>query len=565
MYQALARKYRPQTWGEVIGQDHVTQTLQNAVVQQRLHHAYLFCGARGVGKTTVARLLAKTVNCVQRGASSEPCNACESCREITNGHALDVQEIDGASNTGVDDVREIRERIQYLPAETRYKVYIIDEVHMLSKAAFNALLKTLEEPPPHVLFIFATTEPQKIPATILSRCQRYDFRRVAAEEIVSTLRHIATAEGMTVGDDLLHLLAYEAEGGLRDAESLFDQVIAACGTAVTVPQVRNLLGLTDRIMLLELVRAIVKRDAKTALGHLETAFQSGGNLPQLAHDLLEFFRHLWVRVSCGELPHRATMPTDEVEAVETLACGMTVEEGAQWFAILFRGIDSVIRGRFPKLAMEAVLLQMVQVTPMTSISALIDRVEAMLATGAGTQTPTSAATMPQTPTSRASAPSAAAQGRAPINAPSPAPSVAGSAEASAGEPGFAWNAFFQKLRRSRPQLASIVEHGHVQRADVERVELRFPRDSLYAAMLQEADRLAQFEALVHEQFGSTCRVQIRQIDGLTSAERQATVRAERQKDQHRRHSAALEHALVREAGEVFGAEIAEVKVYGEST
>jgi DNA polymerase-3 subunit gamma/tau len=231
-YLVLARKWRPQRFEEVIGQPHVVQTLTNAISAQQIAHAYLFSGARGVGKTSVARILAKALNC-QQGTSPTPCNQCESCREITASASLDVLEIDGASNRRIDEIRELRENIRYLPAKSPYKIYIIDEVHMLTTEAFNALLKTLEEPPSHVIFIFATTEAHRIPITIMSRCQLFDFRRIAVRAIVDHLRHIAQEEGIQISDVSLRLLAREAEGSMRDAQSLFEQMIAFSGKKIS--------------------------------------------------------------------------------------------------------------------------------------------------------------------------------------------------------------------------------------------------------------------------------------------------------------------------------------------
>jgi len=247
-YLVLARKWRPQLFEEVIGQRHVTQTLQNAISQQRVAHAFLFTGARGVGKTSSARILAKALNC-EKGLRTNPCNECASCQEITHGTSMDVIEIDGASNRGIDEIRELRENVRYTPAKSRYKVYIIDEVHMLTKEAFNALLKTLEEPPPHIVFIFATTEPHKIPATILSRCQRYDFKRIPFREVVESLKWIVEKEGIQISQRGLLSIAQGSEGSLRDAQSLLDQVIAYSGREIRDEDVVEVLGLIDRRVL----------------------------------------------------------------------------------------------------------------------------------------------------------------------------------------------------------------------------------------------------------------------------------------------------------------------------
>lgn len=533
MYQALARKYRPQRWSEVVGQDHVTRTLANALAAGRLHHAYLFCGARGVGKTTVARILAKAVNCTQRVANNEPCNQCPSCTDITDGRSMDVQEIDGASNTSVDDVREIRERITYLPTGERSKIYIIDEVHMLSKAAFNALLKTLEEPPPHVVFMFATTEPHKIPVTILSRCQRYDFRRVTMAQLVETLRRIATTEGVTIPDDVLYQLAGEADGGLRDAESLLDQAVAFCGQTITLEQVRQLLGLTDHASILQIVDAVGRRDATAVLHTFDEIFQAGGNVPRLAQELLEIFRHIWLLKSCGALPNATELPSAEVAALQRIADTATLEEAQQWFVMLFRGIDDIVRGRFPKLAMEMVLLQMVQVGPVEPIAGLIERVEAL------------AKNCSEVPKSRSSEVHRAA---------TPEPRNLGTSEQGG------WPTLAATLKQERPQLASILEHGTIRRADPEHFDIEFPKTSLYAEMLKEPDRTAQLQQFLRKHMAFRGAIAVLQGNGPTIAEQKAVERVQRSQTQQQHQEQALTHDLVREAGKLFGAEIKEVKI-----
>src|ERR671922_1377739 len=248
-YQVTARKWRPQTFGELVGQEHVARTLQNGLRHSRIAHAYLFTGTRGVGKTTTARLLAKALNC-EMGPTADPCNQCSLCQAITLGSSLDVLEIDGASNRGIDEIRDLREKIRYAPTRSRYKIYIIDEVHMLTEHAFNALLKTLEEPPPQVVFIFATTEPHKVPITILSRCQRFDFRKVTSSEIAQCLAKIAAQERIRISGEALHRIARRAEGSLRDAQTLFDQVVAFCGSEVRDEDVGQLLGAAGEEQLL---------------------------------------------------------------------------------------------------------------------------------------------------------------------------------------------------------------------------------------------------------------------------------------------------------------------------
>src|SRR4030066_1794670 len=285
-YLVLARKWRPQVFEEVAGQRHITQTLQNAISQKRVAHAFLFAGARGVGKTSTARILAKALNC-ETGPHTDPCNHCNICKEITNGTSMDVIEIDGASNRGIDEIRELRENVRYNPAKSRYKIYIIDEVHMLTKEAFNALLKTLEEPPPHIIFIFATTEPQKIPATIISRCQRYDFKRVPFKEIIGSLKRILEEEKIQVSQRGLLSIAQESEGSLRDAQSLLDQVIAYAGKNIKDEDITEVLGLIDRKILNDTIEAIANRDVERCMEVIEMVYHFGYDLQHFCRELLQ--------------------------------------------------------------------------------------------------------------------------------------------------------------------------------------------------------------------------------------------------------------------------------------
>jgi DNA polymerase-3 subunit gamma/tau len=263
-YEVLARKWRPQVFQDVIGQEHITQTLINAIKTDRLAHAYLFGGPRGVGKTSVARILAKAINC-EKGEPGVPCNRCQSCAEITDGASVDVQEIDGASNRGIDEIRELRQNIKYMPSASQYRIYIIDEVHMLTLPAFNALLKTLEEPPAHVKFIFATTEAHKVPMTILSRCQRFDFKRIPVAQIIGQLEKISAEEDIEIGKSGLAMIAREAEGSMRDAESLLDQVVSFTGPKVEDRHIIEILGVIDRDVILNAVRAIIEGSPRGCL------------------------------------------------------------------------------------------------------------------------------------------------------------------------------------------------------------------------------------------------------------------------------------------------------------
>src|SRR5215208_6649657 len=291
MSQALYRKYRPKKWDEVVGQDHVVNTLQNAIAADRVAHAYLFAGSRGTGKTTLARLLAKAVNCLNADATKRPCNQCENCQAVNENRFLDLIEIDAASNTSVDDVRDLRDKINFSPSQGKYKIYIIDEVHMLSTQAFNALLKTLEEPPPHAIFVLATTEIHKIPATVLSRCQRHEFRRVPVDEIVANLRKIVKAENIQADEDALIQIARQSAGGMRDAQSLLDQ-LSSMGEKITLALAQTVLGTATSQTVLNLVSSIMDHDPAYGLEAIHKALDAGADPRALARQIVEYMRGL---------------------------------------------------------------------------------------------------------------------------------------------------------------------------------------------------------------------------------------------------------------------------------
>ncbi|MDD5708434.1 MAG: DNA polymerase III subunit gamma/tau [Kiritimatiellae bacterium] len=317
-YEVLARKWRPRQFEDVIGQEHVTRTLKHAIESGRVAHAYLFVGPRGIGKTTLSRIFAKALNCA-KGPTTQPCDECDHCREIMAGNSLDVLEIDGASNTGVDNIRDLRDAVQFAPARARTKIYIIDEVHMLSIGAFNALLKTLEEPPPHVKFIFATTEVDKLPATIISRCQRFDLRRIPAASIVANLQRIAESEKVKVESDALLAIARGAEGGMRDALSALDQIISFKGATVTEADVLAVFGLVSRDQLERLATAILKGDMAGSLRLIDELDRGGKDLRRLVLELLEHFRNLLVRQYLGGETAALDVTPEQLRALDTEA------------------------------------------------------------------------------------------------------------------------------------------------------------------------------------------------------------------------------------------------------
>ncbi|MDW4512188.1 DNA polymerase III subunit gamma/tau [Priestia megaterium] len=288
-YQALYRVYRPQSFNDVVGQQHIIKTLQNALVQEKFSHAYLFSGPRGTGKTTAAKILAKAVNC-EKAPIAEPCNECATCRGITDGSISDVIEIDAASNNGVDEIRDIRDKVKYAPSAVRYKVYIIDEVHMLSIGAFNALLKTLEEPPAHVIFILATTEPHKIPLTIISRCQRFDFKRISPEDIVYRMKEVLGSEELEVSEDALYEIAKASEGGMRDALSLLDQAISYSTEKVSLEDVLSITGAVSQSFIVKIVQAIFNENIVEALDSVESLIKNGKDPARFVEDLIFYYR-----------------------------------------------------------------------------------------------------------------------------------------------------------------------------------------------------------------------------------------------------------------------------------
>jgi len=376
-YQVLARKWRPRTFDEVVGQGTVTRTLKNALASGRIGHAFLLSGARGVGKTTSARILAKALNC-SKGAkpTPEPCGECASCLEITSGSSLDVQEIDGATHNGVEQVRELRESARYNPARDRFKIWIIDEVHMLSTGAFNALLKTLEEPPPRVKFVFATTEYHKIPDTILSRCQQYDFRLIPARELVTHLRQVADGEGITVSDDTLARLARTAEGSARDALSLFDQVLSFSGQTVRDEDVSALLGLIDRELLLAASRAVAAGDSLAALELVERLSDYGADYRNFTRELILHFREiLLLKVAPGESVLIAQLVPEERERLQPVAAALSEEDLLRIFEVLAKAETDLRLAQDPRVTLEMALLKIVQMQRLLPFADLVARVE----------------------------------------------------------------------------------------------------------------------------------------------------------------------------------------------
>jgi len=374
-YEVLARKWRPQVFQDVIGQEHITQTLMNAIKTDRVAHAYLFSGSRGVGKTSVARILAKTMNC-EFGGEGIPCNRCPSCTEIISGSSVDVQEIDGASNRGIDEIRELRENVRYMPASGKYRIYIIDEVHMLTLPAFNALLKTLEEPPSHVKFIFATTEPHKVPVTILSRCQRFDFKRIPPAKIIDHLEKITKGEGIEISKAGLALIAKQSEGSMRDAESLLDQVVSSTGTKVADADVTEILGIIDRETVFQLSQAIIEGSSRQCLEIIDRLYNYGYDIKEFYRGLMDQFRNLLI---CKIAPDSDMIEMSESEREEAARqVHVAGQEKLQTILNFLIHREQDLRfASHPRLILETTVIKLCQLGDFLSFKELLTRIESL--------------------------------------------------------------------------------------------------------------------------------------------------------------------------------------------
>lgn len=456
-YEVLARKWRPRQLDDVVGQKHVTETLRNAIKTDRVAHAYLFVGPRGVGKTSTARILAKALNCA-KGPTPEPCDQCDSCKEITAGNSLDVLEIDAASNTGVDNVRELRENVRYAPARGPYKVYIIDEVHMLSTAAFNALLKTLEEPPPHVKFVFATTEPQKVPATILSRCQRFDLRRISSRDIVNRLREIAKAEGISVDDDAVLAIARGAEGGLRDAESALDQLIAFRGKKIGEEDVLAVFGLAARHSLEDLAEAVLTGDIPKAIAQVADLDESGKDIQRVVIELLAHFRSVLVYQYAGEEYAGQDLTEAQVETVKKQASLAAAARILRVVDILTEA-DNRIRYALSKRALlETALIRAARAATVVSLDEIAARLE-RLKSGGGSDPSPAPGRAPGGPATVAESPArggATAYKAAPRESARPVPAVSAGFENAVVTLTERWHDVVERVGKAAPLARSCL-------------------------------------------------------------------------------------------------------------
>jgi DNA polymerase-3 subunit gamma/tau len=416
---SVYRRWRPKTFEEIIGQERITRTLQNAIASGRTSHAYLFAGHRGTGKTTTARILAKALNCAN-GPTPTPDNTCPQCEAINKGVSMDVIEIDGASNTSVDDVRDLKEKIVLAPTEGRYKIYIIDEVHMLSTSAFNALLKTLEEPPAHAVFVLVTTEPHRIPATVLSRCQRFDFRRVSFREITERLRTIARQEGMAIDDAALAQIARTADGSVRDAESVLDQLSAYTAGPIDRALVTNVLGLVDEDVAAAFADAAQRRDVAAALRLAQQTADAGKDIRQVVRTLLEYFRDLLLVKTCGaQAAEILDAPREHYERLAAQVEGTTVADLLRAVRVLNDAANDARWSTQPRLALEVALIRLARPEMDPSLEGVMARLERL---EAGAAAPVSPPPHPDPPSPARPSPPAPARPAVPAGPPESPPS-----------------------------------------------------------------------------------------------------------------------------------------------
>jgi len=568
-YLVLARKWRPQQFDDVVGQEHVTDTLRNAIAQKRIAHAFLFSGPRGVGKTTVARLLSKALNCA-KGPTGTPCGTCASCEEITGGSALDVIEIDGASNTGVDNVRDLNENIRYRPAAARFKVYIIDEVHMLSTAAFNALLKTLEEPPEHIKFIFATTEVQKLPATVVSRCQRYEFKRIPIAETITRLRAIAADEKLKVDDAALFALAREADGSMRDAQSLLDQVIVFAGKKITEDDVRSALGVADRALLHRMTGAILGGDAPACLRGVDELHRHGYEVQQFCRDLVRQVRNLTVAALFDDRALLNDLPDDEVDETQRQAKLRPAPDLQRLFRLAQEAAEEVRRSQLPTLVLEMAVVKMATMPDATPVGDLVVRLEELerrLRSGGGATsgggTPARAAGGAGVAGPKAAGGRSAVSAAAPaMPTPSPAKPISdqGSATAPAAAPaagsgGGSWDGF---LGVAHERIGLRVYLAGSRPIEESEGLLHIGVENEFAVRgLGDPDNIATLQAIAARCYGGTPRVKVsllqRSEDEIAAAAASESARRRALTDQ------AEASPAVRAAVEILGGEVTKVR------
>jgi len=570
-YLVLARKWRPQTFEEVVGQTHVTRTLKNAIRAGRVAHAYLFTGPRGVGKTSVARILAKNLNC-ETGVTVTPCNVCSNCREITQGHSVDVAEIDGASNRGIDNIRELRETVRYRPSKSRHKIYIIDEVHMLTPEAFNALLKTLEEPPDHVRFIFATTEPHKIPATILSRCQRFDFRRIDTRRLLDHLKTIVADEGVALSEPVLYAIAREADGGMRDAQSLLEQLLAFSGEGLTDEEILDVLGVVDRRSVHRAASAVLDGDPLTCFEIVEDIYRRGIDSRRFCQQLSDFFRNLlWLALSRDKAGALSELPESEKELMLERLEGTNVESLYLLLQSLVRGEEEIRRSSSPRLSLEMLLLRLSQLPRIEDLNRVVDELERLERLFSESVAPVRCRAGGLEAVEGPSRPDAPEGGDFEVRLPPPGPAEVDTQAERAGDSDGAepeprrpaspeeivarWPSFLQWVEGREPKLAAKLGGSSVRIAGESVVELEILE--VYENLFQSGRNTEVLAALAADYFKVSPEWRVTaKSSSLEGRSERARGKGSPGSDPRR---LVLEHPTVQDAVEILGGELIEVR------
>ncbi len=538
-YQVLARKWRPQVFDDVVGQGHITRTLQNAITAGRLAHAFLFSGPRGVGKTTTARILAKALNCAE-GPTPTPCGKCDSCLETAAGTSVDVIEIDGASHRGIEHIRELRETVKYAPVGGKHKVYVIDEVHMLTNEAFNALLKTLEEPPPRVIFIFATTEPQKIPATIHSRCQRYGFKRVALHEITGRLRLIADAEGITITEQGLGMIARAAEGSMRDSLSLLDQAVSYGGMEIRDEDIRTTLGSVAQEELSKFALLLMARDAAGLLAQVDTLLERGQDMRQFLAGAVEHLRNLLVVKIAAAPASIIELPASDIEAIKQQAEGAPAEHLLLLFDSLSKTLDDLRWSPHQRFTLEVGLIKACSLAPLKPLSELLAQVKNLEARLAGTVR-ISAAPAAGIHESRVSYTAAAPKSDPAFSQAEPAPAV--------GDHGDLWDRILTGLKTKKPGIYSALSHSSIIRLSDDELVIGVSGNSFQVKKAEEPESRAVLEQIAEEILNRKVRLKMQQVEG--GAQSPSPTKAPEKK------KPGDQDPLVQDALRIFGGEIVE--------
>ncbi len=551
-YLVLARKWRPQSFEDVAGQSHISRTLQNAIRANRIAHAYLFTGVRGVGKTSAARILAKALNCAL-GPTPTPCNECVQCKEIIHGSCIDVIEIDGASNRGIDEIRQIVENVRYQPARCPFKIYIIDEVHQVTKDAFNALLKTLEEPPPSVKFILATTEPHRLPETILSRCQRFDFRRISIREIVQRLGDISGKEGLKISQSALLALAREADGSMRDAQSLLEQVLSCIGTEDQGAEVdeillQEVLGLAERRMLFNISESIIGSNGKRCLELVAQAAEQGRDLTRLSKDLVEHFRNLMVARVCGQKAEESLgrdqvelldLPDQEIIDLSAQAAKVSIDTLLDYFDFMAIGDDEVARAANPRFVLETLLVRLATLPKTLPVIQVIDRLTQLENRLIGHGQAAAAATKASAPTRTETAIDSLNSIEATV--------AAASVLATPVNKDQVWQNFVSFVGKEKKLLASHLESGSALAMSPESLTIGIA-EKHHLRYLQDAENMALLKSFAKRFFSRDVTIELAQLEAASAEAQQKTP-----------SSGETGSEIVKEALRIFGGSIKGVR------